>query len=106
MADMPRGHTDRYGVLDRLLAAGIDPARIRVNHDDEEHGCYWAVTRADGQTAVLTDDTEEHVTHIEGRWPFKVTFHSPDGIRPEIDHSIHALEAHIVTWYSGVAPEP
>jgi hypothetical protein len=98
--------TSRYGVLDRLLAAGIDAARIQMYHDDEGDGCYWVITLDAGRMAVLTDDTEEHVSHIEGPWPFKVTFRDPGGIRTEIGDSIRALEAHVVTWYTQAAAQP
>lgn len=97
---------DRYGVISTLLGAGVDASRIEMFHDPEDGGAYWVVTLDGGHRAVLTDDTEEHVCHMEGPWPFKVMFLSPDGVGTKIDHSIGDLTAHIVTWYTeAVGPD-
>ncbi|MFD7974698.1 hypothetical protein [Streptomyces sp. NPDC059071] len=89
----------RYGVLSALLRAGVDAARIQVFHDLEGDGAYWVVTLDGARTAVLTDDTEDHVVHMEGPWPFKAVFLGPDGrARTKIDHSIEDLTADLVTW--------
>ncbi|MBT2470568.1 hypothetical protein J7E97_22535 [Streptomyces sp. ISL-66] len=95
----------RYGVVSTLLGAGVDACRIQVFHELEDGGTYWVVTLDDGHTAVLTDDTEEHVGHMEGPWPFKAVFVSPDAVRTKINYSIDNLKAHIVRWYTeGVGP--
>ncbi len=52
---------------------------------------------------MLTDDTEDHVGHMEGPWPFKAVFLTPDGIRTKINYSIGALTADVVTWHAGAA---
>ncbi|MFF9205072.1 hypothetical protein ACF1AE_25285 [Streptomyces sp. NPDC014986] len=93
----------RYGVLDALLGSGLDAARVQVFHDQEGDGVHWVVTLDGGRTAVLTDDTEQHVGHLEGPWPFKALFIGPDGVRTEIDHSVGDLTAHVVRWCTGAA---
>ncbi len=94
----PTGIAHRYGVVGALLGAGIDAARIQVFHDPESGGAYWVVALGGGRLAVLTDDTEEHAGHLEGPWPFKAVFLSPDRVRTEIAHSINDLTAQTVTW--------
>ncbi|GGT80724.1 hypothetical protein GCM10010272_26550 [Streptomyces lateritius] len=74
----------RYGVIGTLLEAGVDAARIQVFYDPEDGGAYWVVSLDGGRTAVLTDDTEEHVGHLEGPWPFKAVFLSPEGLRSHL----------------------
>ncbi|MCX4546175.1 hypothetical protein [Streptomyces sp. NBC_01565] len=97
----PVGVAHRYGVVGTLLAAGVDAAGIQVFHDVEGDGVHWVVTLDGGRRrAVLTDDTEDHVGHIEGPWPFKVTFLDPAGVRTRINYSIGALTAHVVRWYT------
>ncbi|MFF9780539.1 hypothetical protein ACF1HJ_43760 [Streptomyces sp. NPDC013978] len=89
----------RYGVLSALSGAGVDAARIQVFHDLEDDGAYWMVTLDGARTAVLTDDTEDHVVHVEGPWPFKAVFLGPDGgARTKISYSIEDLTADLVTW--------
>lgn len=99
----PSGIANRYGVISTLLGAGIDAAQIQVFHDPEDGGAYWVVALDGGRVAVLTDDTEEHVGHMEGPWPFKAMFLSPDRVRTKIDYSVDDLKAHIVTWYTEAA---
>ncbi|NBE83314.1 hypothetical protein [Micromonospora rubida] len=94
----PDRTANRYDVIGTLLAAGIDAARIHMYYDHEDGGAYWVVTLDDGRAAVLTDDTEEYVGHLEGPWPFKAIFLSPDGVRTKIDYSVDKLKAAIVTW--------
>jgi len=89
---------DRYGVVITLLAAGIDAARIQVYREPMEHGTYWVVVLGDGRTVVLTDDTEEQVTWLEGPWPFAVTFTGRDGGQTEIEYSIDRLLTRIIAW--------
>ncbi|MDG5807582.1 MULTISPECIES: hypothetical protein [unclassified Streptomyces] len=89
----------RYRVLSALLGAGVDAARIQVFHDLENDGAYWVVTLDGARTAVLTDDTEDHVVHVEGPWPFKAVFLGPDGVaRTKIDDSIEELTGNLVMW--------
>ncbi|MFF0204539.1 hypothetical protein [Streptomyces sp. NPDC005017] len=92
------GIADRYGVIGSLLEAGVEAARIEVFYDPEVGGTYWVVALDGGRAAVLTDDTEEHVGHVEGPWPFKAVFLGPDGVRTEIDYSIGDMKARLVTW--------
>jgi hypothetical protein len=92
-----------YGTIRELLAAGVDPARIRYYRDPEELASYWVVGLDDGRTAVLTDDTEEHVSWIEGPWPFKAMLVSPDGVREELDDSLAVVRNHVVEWYREAA---
>ncbi|MEJ8641378.1 hypothetical protein WKI68_07610 [Streptomyces sp. MS1.HAVA.3] len=94
----PHGIAHRYGFISTLLAAGVDAARIQVFHDPEVDAAYWVVTLDGGRAAVLTDDTEEHVGHLEGPWPFKAVFLGPDGVRTKICYSIDRLKVHVVTW--------
>ncbi|GAA3768939.1 hypothetical protein GCM10022225_64440 [Plantactinospora mayteni] len=89
---------NRYGVVNTLLAAGIDPTGIRVYQEPVDYAVHWVVVLADGRNVVLTDDTEEHVSWLEGRWPFAATFSGRDGVRTEIDGSIDRLMARIVAW--------
>ncbi|MDX3537744.1 hypothetical protein PV721_25940 [Streptomyces sp. MB09-01] len=103
----PRDGPHRYGVLRALLGAGIDAARIQVFEDLEEGGVYWVVTLDAGRTAILTDDTEEHVGHLEGPWPFKAVFVGPEGVRTKINFSIDVLTDGVITWYTEAAgPHP
>ncbi|MFF5809787.1 hypothetical protein [Streptomyces sp. NPDC012746] len=79
--------------------AHVPPTTTRVNVEGD--GVHWVVTLDGGRRrAVLTDDTEDHVGHIEGPWPFKVTFLDPAGVRTRINYSIGALTAHVVRWYT------
>ncbi|MFJ6102355.1 hypothetical protein ACIQHY_15300 [Streptomyces sp. NPDC092359] len=94
------GVAHRYGVIGALLGAGVDPARTEVFHDPEGGGVYWVVTLGGGHTAVLTDDTEEHVGHLEGPWPFKALFLGPEGIRTKIGPSIEGLTADVARWHA------
>jgi hypothetical protein len=87
-----------YGVLRYLLAAGADPARIRYYRDPERLSSYWVVELDDGRLAVLTDDTEDHVSWLEGPWPFKATLVSPDGVREELDDSLKVVCDLVVEW--------
>lgn len=91
---------NRYGVLDTLLAAGVDAAGIHVYQEPVDHAVYWVVVLADGRNAVVTDDTEHHVSWLEGRWPFAATFSDRDGVRTEIDDSIDRLMTRVVAWCS------
>lgn len=102
--DAPDPHdvARRYGIISTLLEAGVDAARIQVFHDVEEGGAYWVVTLDGGRTAVLTDDTEKHVGHMEGPWPFKAVLVTPDGARTRINHSIAELTAAVVAWHTEV----
>ncbi|QEU82476.1 hypothetical protein CP968_33230 [Streptomyces subrutilus] len=90
----------RYGVLNALLEGGVDRDRIEVFHDVEDGGVHWVVTLDGGRAAILTDDTEEHVVHMEGPWPYKAVFLGPDGVRTRINHSIGVLTDRIVDWYA------
>ena len=99
----PHDIAHRYGFIGTLLEAGIEANRIQVFHDLEDNGAYWVVTLDGGRRAVLIDDTEEHVSAIEGPWPLKVMFVSPDAVRTEIDYSINKLVAQVVAWYTEVA---
>ncbi|MET9604255.1 hypothetical protein ABZZ17_04210 [Streptomyces sp. NPDC006512] len=101
----PGAAAHRYGVLRVLLGAGVDASRIRVFHDADDGGAYWVVTPEGGRAAVLTDDTERYVGHLEGPWPFKAVFLGPDGSRTRIDHSIDALTAQVVRWCTEAAPD-
>ncbi|MFD4131516.1 hypothetical protein [Streptomyces goshikiensis] len=100
--ELPEPHrvAHRYGVVAALLESGVGAARIRVFHDPESDGAYWAVVLDGGRTAVLTDDTEEHAGHLEGPWPFKAVLLGPEGVRTRIAPSIDALTAHVVGWYA------
>ncbi|WP_404962592.1 hypothetical protein [Streptomyces sp. 147326] len=103
----PRGAPHRYGVLTALLAAGVDAARIQVFEDLEEGGAYWVVTLDAGRTAILTDDTEEHVGHLEGPWPFKAVFVGPEGVHIKINYSVDALTDRVIAWCTEAAgPRP
>ncbi|MFJ8436003.1 hypothetical protein ACIQ9P_32355 [Kitasatospora sp. NPDC094019] len=75
-------------------------------HDPEDGGVYWVVALDGGRTAVLTDDTEDHVVHMEGLWPFKAVLLDPDRVRTEIDYSIDELTARVVTWCTEAAGSP
>ncbi|WP_329383971.1 hypothetical protein OG625_22420 [Streptomyces sp. NBC_01351] len=98
-ASEARDVAHRYGVIRALLAAGVDSARVQVFHEAEGGGAYWVVSLDGGRTAVLTDDTEEYVGHLEGPWPFKAVFLGPDGTdRTEIDYSIDVLKGRILKW--------
>lgn len=99
----PSGVAHRYGVVGALLAAGIGAARIQVFHDSESGAAYWVIAPDGGRLAVLTDDTEEHAGHLEGLWPFKAVFLTPNRVRTEIDYSINDLTAQIVTWCTEAA---
>ncbi len=89
----------RYGLINALLAAGIDAARIDLYHDDDEHGAYWVVDPLRDFSVVLTDDTESYVGWLEGPWPFVATFSGPDGVvRTEVDFSLDKLLAQAITW--------
>ncbi|WP_327418967.1 hypothetical protein [Streptomyces sp. NBC_01233] len=99
----PRDAPHRYGVLRALLGAGIDAARIQVFEDLEDGGAYWVVTLDAGHTAILTDDTEEHVGHLEGPWPFKALFVGPEGVHTKINYSIAALTDRVITWCTEAA---
>jgi hypothetical protein len=102
-AGNPSAVANRYGVVGALRGAGVDAARIRVFHEPEDGGTYWVVSLDGGRTAVLTDATEEHVGHVEGPWPFKVTFLSQDRTRTRVDLSLDGLLAHIIAWYTEAA---
>ncbi|MET9378201.1 hypothetical protein ABZX98_29405 [Streptomyces sp. NPDC002992] len=69
------------GLVDALVEAGVDAARIQVA------GVFRVVTPNGGRMAVVTDDTEEYVVRTEGPWPFKAALLSPDGARTKTDHS-------------------
>jgi hypothetical protein len=99
---------ERYGVIAKLLAAGIEATCIRLYHDPADDGAYWVVAPDSSRCAVLTDDAEDHVTWLEGPWPFVATFRSSQGgVRTETDYSIDALLARIVAWCASPAvPRP
>jgi len=92
---------NRYGVVNALVAAGIDAAAIDVYYDDEEHGVYWVVAAEGGRGAVLTDDTEDYVGWIEGPWPFVARLSGPDGVVEVVDYSIDELVAKTIAWCAG-----
>lgn len=89
----------RYGLIDALLAAGIDAAHILLYYDDDEHGAYWVVSPRRGFSVVLTDDTESYVGWMEGPWPFAAMFSGPDGVvRTEVDLSLDTLVTQAIAW--------
>jgi hypothetical protein len=102
------GVVERYGVIAKLLAAGIEAASIRLYHDPVEHGAYWVVAPDRSRCVVMTDDAEDHVSRVEGPWPFVATFRSSQGgVRTETDYSIDALVARVVAWCTAPAvPRP
>jgi hypothetical protein len=88
----------RYGLIDALLAAGVDAAHILLYCDDE-HGAYWVVNPLRGFSVVLTDDTESYVGWLEGPWPFVAVFGGPDGVvRTEVDLSLDTLLTQTIAW--------
>ena len=93
--------TNRYDVIDALLDAGVDPDRIHMYHDDEGDGAYWIVSLDGGRRAVLTDDTEENVSHMEGPWPFKAMLLGSDGAKTVIDYSFDEVRDRFIAWCTG-----
>ncbi|MEV7524891.1 hypothetical protein [Streptomyces sp. NPDC091371] len=104
----------RYGVAGALLRAGVAADRIQVFRGDDDDVVYWVVTLDGGRVAVLTDDTEAYVCHIEGPWPFLAVFLGPDagdgdgaggGVRTELDDSIINLRDRVAAWCAGAPAE-
>jgi hypothetical protein len=85
----------RYGVVNALLAAGIDAVDVYI---EDEYACYWAVTAAGGRGVVLTDDTESYAGWLEGPWPFVARFSGPDGDFEVVEYGIDVLVAKAVDW--------
>ena len=99
----------RYGLIDALLAAGVDAAHILLYYDRDAHAAYWVVNPQRGFSVVLTDDTESHAGWIEGPWPFVAMFAGPDGIvRTEVDLSLDPLLTQAIAWCADHrdVPEP
>ncbi|ONI82634.1 hypothetical protein ALI22I_42125 [Saccharothrix sp. ALI-22-I] len=89
----------RYGLINALLAAGIDATHIHLYHDDVQHGAYWVVNPLRGFSVVLTDDTESYAGWLEGPWPFVAMFGGPDGVvRTEVDLSLDTLLTQAIAW--------
>ena len=88
----------RYGVINALVAAGVDVTHVDVYYDDDEQGVYWVVDPGRGRSAVLTDDTESYAGWLEGPWPFVARFTNADAVVEVVDHSIDALVTRAVEW--------
>ncbi|MEJ2853280.1 MULTISPECIES: hypothetical protein [unclassified Saccharothrix] len=99
----------RYGLIDALLAAGVDAAHILLYYDRDTHAADWVVNPQRGFSVVLTDDTESYAGWIEGPWPFVAMFSGPDGIvRTEVDLSLDPLLTQAIAWCADHrdVPEP
>jgi hypothetical protein len=98
LSELDASDVNRYDVIRKLVAAGIDAAWIDVyNGPYEDSGVYWVVL-LDDRSVALTDDGEGRVIHLEGLWPFTATFSGPAGAWTEVHESIGMLLTRIVTW--------